>query len=83
MNPTSPKVLAGTAAAAFATLVWAVVAAVWPDLLTETELASLAGATITLFSAVAAYIVRDPLRSVPGQTVDVEVINPCAARSVR
>lgn len=62
MNPTSPKVLAGTAAAALATLIWAVVAAIWPDLLTETELAALAGSTITLFSAIAAYVVRDPLR---------------------
>lgn len=78
MNPTSPKVLASTAAAALATLIWAVVAGIWPDLFTETELASLAGATATLFAAIAGYLVRDPLRNVPPTTTVVEgsVLNP-------
>lgn len=63
---TSPKVMAGTAAAALSTIIWTLVSTL-TDVFTQTQIAALTGATATVLAALAAWLVPDPLRHPPDQ----------------
>ena len=62
MNNISPKVNAAAAAAAVATIIWTVVAAVSPGMFSETAIASLTGATGTVLAFVLGFLIRDSKR---------------------
>lgn len=58
-KPTS-KVAAATLAAAIASIVFIVLAKVWPTLFTDAELATLQGAVTTVFAFIIGWWVKDP-----------------------
>lgn len=62
-NPMSPKVTAGATASAIALVVWTLVTVIWPDTFTQTQIAALTGATATILTFLAGYLVKDPRRS--------------------
>ena len=62
-NPISPKVTASTLAAAVASLVMVVITVVRPDALTETQVATVQGALVTVVTALLGFLVADPRRS--------------------
>jgi uncharacterized BrkB/YihY/UPF0761 family membrane protein len=62
MNNISPKVNAAAAAAAVATIIWTVVAALSPGMFSETAIASLTGATGTILAFLLWFLIRDSKR---------------------
>jgi hypothetical protein len=74
LDPTtlSPKTIAGTVGAAFATLLWTCLAAFVPQIrsaLTESTLTVLTGATATVCAFILAYLIPDPLRNASADRV--------------
>lgn len=61
-NPISPKVTASTVGAALASLVVVIVTIVWPDALTETQVAIVQGSVTVVLTALLGFLVSDPLR---------------------
>jgi hypothetical protein len=58
----SPKVAWATAASALATLIWTLVGVFAPQLFTASTIATLTGATATLFAFFGGFLVNDQLR---------------------
>jgi hypothetical protein len=62
MRSLSPKVTAATLAAAFATIIWTLVASLSPGTFTEAAIASLTGATGTILAFALGFAIRDSKR---------------------
>ena len=63
MNHISPKVQASTLGAAVASLIIVLVTVIWPDALTETQVATVQGAVSVILTSVLGYLVTDPQRA--------------------
>jgi hypothetical protein len=63
VNNVSPKVPAAAVGAAAATIVWTLVAALMPGTFTDAAIASLTGATGTVFAFCLGFMARDQKRA--------------------
>ena len=58
----STKISAAAVGGAVATIIWVVVASLWPDAFTDAAITSLTGASATVLAFVFGYLVKDPQR---------------------